>query len=100
MAKLSEVIGSESLNAADGEGPILAATELFGPVEQVTFAFTQRLDRITLRDLVLSRSYCAVRPLEEQAPILAAVDRIFDEHADEGAIELPYVTACFRTERT
>jgi hypothetical protein len=59
----------------------------------------QRLDRELLRDLVLSRSYCAVRSSEERAPVLEAVDALFDEHADGDAIELPYLTECFRARR-
>ncbi len=98
VAKLSEVIGSESIGDDDSDA-LVRGSGLFGPLEQATFAFAHRLDRETLRDLVLSRSYCAVRAPEEQAPILAAVDRIFHEHAAGGAIELPYVTACFRTEK-
>jgi SAM-dependent methyltransferase len=98
VAKLSEVIGSESIGDDDSDA-LVRRSGLFGPLAQATFAFAQRLDRKTLRDLVLSRSYCAVRTPEEQEPILAAVDRIFDEHAAGDTIELPYVTACFRTER-
>jgi SAM-dependent methyltransferase len=97
VAKLSEAIGSESIGDEDGEA-LIQRGGLFQPLEQAEFAFTQRLDRVALPELVLSRSYCAVRAHEEQAPILAAVDRIFDEHAAGGAIELPYITACFRTE--
>ncbi len=98
VAKLSGVIGSESIGDDDSDA-LVRRSGLFGPLAQATFAFAQRLDRDTLRDLVLSRSYCAVRTPEEQAPILAAVDRIFDEHAAGEAIELPYRTACFRAAR-
>ena len=98
VAKLSEVIGSESIGAEDGEA-LIQRSGLFRPLEQAEFVFTQRLDRGTLCELVLSRSYCAVRPPEEQGPILAAVERIFDEHSDGGMIVLPYLTACFRTEK-
>jgi hypothetical protein len=45
---------------------------------------------------VLSRSYCAVRTPAERAPVLAAVDALFDTHAVAGMVELPYVTECFR----
>jgi SAM-dependent methyltransferase len=99
VAELSEVIGSETLHTGDAEGPIVAQSELFGPVEEATFAFVQRIDRGTLHDLVLSRSYCAVRTPEERAPIVAAVDRLFDEHAVDGVVELPYRTACFKAVR-
>ena len=54
------------------------------------------LDRATLLDLVVSRSYCAKLPSAERKPILDGVERLFDEHAVDGAIELPYVTECYR----
>ena len=41
----------------------------------------QEVDRETLVDLVLSRSYCAVLTDEERAPVLDRVERLFDEHA-------------------
>ena len=72
---------------------------LYGPVEHATFEHTQTVDRDALRALVLSRSYCAVLPEEERAPILGRVDRLFDEHARDGLLTLPYVVECFRAVR-
>jgi len=95
VRKLSEVIGSESVEPGDVED-VLETSGLFQPVERATFGHVQRLHRETLRDLVLSRSYCAVRTPEERAPVLAAVDRLFDAHGDGRVIALPYRTECFR----
>jgi SAM-dependent methyltransferase len=95
VAGLSEAIGSETVESRDAVEPI-DASGLFGPVERATFSFTQRLDRTGLQELVLSRSYCATKTAAERAPILAGVDRLFDEHAEDGMIELPYLTECFR----
>jgi SAM-dependent methyltransferase len=95
VTHLSETIGSETVESRDAETPI-RESGLFGPVESATFEWTQHLDRATLRDLVLSRSYCAIKPLEEQEKVLADVERLFDEHASGGEIELPYVAQCFR----
>ena len=72
---------------------------LYGEVERARFEHTQDVDREALRALVLSRSYCAVLPDEERAPILGRVDRLFDEHARDGLLTLPYVVECFRAER-
>jgi SAM-dependent methyltransferase len=72
---------------------------LYGEVERARFEHTQDVDREALRELVLSRSYCAVLPDEERAPILGRVDRLFDEHARDGLLTLPYVVECFRAER-
>jgi SAM-dependent methyltransferase len=95
VAKLSVTIGGERLDDGDADAPV-EASGLFGPVERATFTWTQRLDRATLRDLVLSRSYCASMAPGEQEEVLAAVARLFDEHASGGEIELPYLTECFR----
>lgn len=94
-AALSEAIGRETVESRDAEQP-LAASGLFGPVERSTFPFSQQLDRETLLQLVLSRSYCASRTPEEREPVLRRVGELFDEHARGGAVELPYVTQCFR----
>ncbi|HXF97919.1 MAG TPA: class I SAM-dependent methyltransferase [Gaiellaceae bacterium] len=96
VARLSEIIGSESVTAADVDD-VLGASGLFGPVERAEFRFQQLLDRETLLDLVLSRSYCAKLPEDERRPILEAVSALFDEVASGGVVRLPYVTECFRT---
>ncbi len=98
VAELSDVLGRESIEPRDAARPI-TESGLFGPVERATFGHVQRLSRGLLHDLALSRSYCAVRTPEERAPVLAAVDRLFDEHAVGGEVELPYVTQCFRAAR-
>jgi SAM-dependent methyltransferase len=95
VARLSGVIGSESIDEDDVEQP-LAASGLFGPVETAEFRFEQRLDRETLLELVLSRSYCAKLPAAERAPVLEAVAALYDEVAGADGIRLPYVTECFR----
>jgi SAM-dependent methyltransferase len=98
VARLSELIGSESVTDWDSD-VVLRQSPLLEEPEAARFAHVQRLDRELLRDLVLSRSYCAVRSSEERAPVLEAVDALFDEHADGDAIELPYLTECFRARR-
>ena len=69
---------------------------LFGPVEEAEFDHVQKIDRVALQELVLSRSYCAILPPEERAPILERVDTIFTERSREGILRMPYVTVCFR----
>jgi ubiquinone/menaquinone biosynthesis C-methylase UbiE len=75
------------------------ASGLFEPVEHATFSHVQEVDRETLRELVLSRSYCAVRSEEERAPVLQNVDDLFMEHARDGVLKLPYLSECFRATR-
>lgn len=98
LADLNAAIGRESIEDGDASGPV-SASGLFGPVERAMFRFTQRVDRDTLQDLVLSRSYCAVLTPGERAPVLSAVDELFAEHASEGVLDLPYLTVCFRAAR-
>jgi SAM-dependent methyltransferase len=98
VARLSAAIGSESIGENDVEEPI-AASGLFGPIETAEFRFDQSLDRETLLELVLSRSYCAKLPPAERAPILEEVGALFDEVAGPDGIRLPYVTECFRATR-
>ncbi len=98
MARLSELIGNETIKNADVCAPI-DESRLFGPVETATFKFEQALDRETLLDLILSRSYCAKLPPAEREPILGAVGRLYDETAGPDGVRLAYVTECFRTRR-
>ena len=98
MARLSELIGNETVGADDVYAPI-DESRLFGPVETAAFSFEQTLDRETLVDLVLSRSYCAKLPPAAREPILGAVGRLYDETASPDGVRLPYVTECFRARR-
>jgi ubiquinone/menaquinone biosynthesis C-methylase UbiE len=72
------------------------ASGLFGPVEHAEFANAQTLRRSELLELVRSRSQCAILPEEERRPVLERVDRLFDTHAVDGSLTMPYVTECFR----
>ena len=96
VARLSELIGSESVGIRDGHAPI-DESGLFEPVETATFEFEQLLDREQLLDLVLSRSYCAKLPAAEREPTLEAVGKLYDEAAGPDGLALPYVTECFRS---
>jgi SAM-dependent methyltransferase len=102
VEKFSGIIGEEDARSSGGAfGTLERVVSVieggrFGPVERASFEHVQHLSRETLHDLVLSRSYCAVRTADERAPMLAAVDALFDEHAEGDEIVLPYVTVCFR----
>ncbi len=95
VKRLSKLIGVEHVGRGDVDGP-LDASGLFGPVERTELAAEQLLDRVTLRELVLSRSYCAKLPPPEREPLLDAVIRLYDEEAGPEGIRLPYVVECFR----
>ena len=72
---------------------------LFGPVERASFAHVQLLGREDLVELVRSRSQCAVLPEAERTPVLERVEALFDTHATDGVLAMPYVTECFRAVR-
>ncbi|MDQ3672496.1 MAG: class I SAM-dependent methyltransferase, partial [Actinomycetota bacterium] len=95
VERLSELIGSEGTSAVDVDEPI-DESGLFDSVETARFHIEQLLDRETLLDLVLSRSYCAKLPPEERKPVLEAVGALYDEVAEPDGVRLPYVTECFR----
>jgi len=98
VRRLTEIIGAERASAGELTA-VIDASGLFGPVEEATFGFEQRLDRDALLALVSSRSYCATRPADERGAILDQVGRVFDEEADEDTIVLPYLTDAFRARR-
>jgi len=95
VKRLSELIGSEGTSAMDVDEP-LDESGLFGPVERAKYHIEQVLDRETLLELVLSRSYCAKLPPAERKPILESVGRLYDEVAGDDQVRLPYITECFR----
>jgi SAM-dependent methyltransferase len=99
VAELSDaIVGRTGVDAGAVE-PI-DASGLFGPVEQAVFGpHVQEVDRETLQELVLSRSYCAVLSDEERAPVLQQVDALFAVHARNGVVRLPYLAECFRAVR-
>ena len=72
---------------------------LYGPVEHAAFSHVQDVGREALRELVLSRSFCAVLSEDERAPVLERVDALFDEHSHDGVLRLPYLAECYRAVR-
>ena len=100
VAELSDaMVGRTGVDR--GAGAPIEASALFGPVEQETFGpHAQEVDRQTLRELVLSRSYCAALSEDERRPVFARVDDVFDRHERDGVIRLPYLAACFRASRS
>jgi SAM-dependent methyltransferase len=99
VAELSDaMVGRTGVDAGAAE-PI-DASGLFGPVEHAVFGpHVQEIGREALRDLVLSRSYCAVLSVEEREPILQKIDALFAGHAQDGVVRLPYLVECFRAVR-
>ncbi len=99
VAELSDaMVGRTRVDAGAGER--IDASGLFGPVDQLTFGpHVQEVGRKTLKELVLSRSYCAILSDEERAPIFRRVDDLFDLQEQDGVVRLPYLAECFRAVR-
>lgn len=95
VARLSEIIGNETVEEADIVD-VIGASGLYGPVETAEFAFEQRHDRVGLLDLVLSRSYCAKLPPADREPILDVIGKLYDDTATAEGVRIAYVTECFR----
>jgi SAM-dependent methyltransferase len=98
VARLSAIVGAEPVDRGETSAAV-DASALFGPVERREWRWRQPLTRDRLRELVLSRSYCAALPEVERAPILEAVERLYDEAAGADGLSMPYVTYGFRAER-
>jgi SAM-dependent methyltransferase len=100
VAELTDtVIGHSEFRAGgvDATTGRIDDSGLFGPVERGSFAHVQPLTRVELVELVRSRSQCAVLTEEERRPVLDHVEELFDAHATDGMLAMPYVTECFRT---
>lgn len=66
VAELSDAAnGREGI---DETHEVIACSGPFGPVEHAAFSHVQRLDLDLLRDLVLSRSHCAILAPDERRP--------------------------------
>jgi SAM-dependent methyltransferase len=96
VAQLSEVNVGRSQFDGSFATEVIDETGLFEPVERAEFAHVQTLERATLQALVRSRSDCAMLDEDARVPVLERVDRLFDAHARDGILRLPYVTVCFR----
>ncbi len=98
VAELSDaMVGRTGVDYAAGA---IAASGLFGPEEHATLGpHAQEVDREILRELVLSRSFCAVLSEAERAPVLAKVDALFTAHERNGVVRLSYLAECFRAVR-
>jgi len=94
LAQLIHASDAEEFVAAGG--PVIG--EPFGPVETATFEWTNPLTVDGLVDLVASRSATIAASEGERAELLARVRALGERVlADEGALELPYVTHVYRT---
>jgi SAM-dependent methyltransferase len=100
VARLSEVIGSETMDATWSD--TIEELPHFAPLEHRVFYWRQPLDRTALRALVRSRSYVASLDQAEQDRVLNEVEMLTREHPDlrdRETFELPYGCSVHRAFR-
>jgi SAM-dependent methyltransferase len=68
---------------------------LGGVMERATFPNQQQLDFAGLQGRLMSSSYAPEPDDPGHAPIIAALRRVFDEHAQKGRVVLPYQTLVY-----
>ncbi|MDQ3616351.1 MAG: class I SAM-dependent methyltransferase [Actinomycetota bacterium] len=96
VRRLGTIIAESSLDAPDPRQS-LDDSGLFETVQRATFRFWQPMTRVSLRELVLSRSAVAMMPPAEQEPLLAKVDELYDGYGrGHDGMLLPYLTHAYR----
>jgi SAM-dependent methyltransferase len=93
------IVGRSALGGVSAATESIDESGLYGPVERASFAHEQLLERDGLIELVRSRSQCAVLDQADQQPVLDHAGELFDRHATDGVLVMPYVTECFRSTR-
>ncbi len=97
VRRLGRIIGTQE--QLDDPTEALAASDLFGDVEDTSFTHWQQVDRKSIQDLVLSRSNIAVLDEEGRAAKLAEVLALYDDYGrGMDGMQLPYVARCFRVQ--
>lgn len=102
VRRMSEIIGSETIEADEPWRVALASSNLFGDLAESEFRYEQVLTLADLLSLVRSRSYWAVSGASDQQRMLDEMTELIRAHSeiDEEAISLPYRTMAFRAVRT
>jgi ubiquinone/menaquinone biosynthesis C-methylase UbiE len=101
VRKLGRALGS----AAPGSGAVedadstdaVVQSDLFGFVEDRTFSFWQGVDRDTILDMAVSRSYVATLDEDARQATLDAVRALYDDYGrGMDGMQIPYDCRCFR----
>lgn len=95
VRKLGRIIGTQEQET--DPRAVLAASGLFGEVEESTFTSWQLVDRESILDLVRSRSNVATLDDEARERLLAEVRVFYDDYGrGMDGMQLPYVVRCYR----
>ena len=97
VRRLVEAMGEQGMTSSS-QG-ILAESDLFGPVEDKTFAHWQDVNRETLVDVVASRSYISSLDEVAREARLDKVRALYDDYGrGHDGMQLAYRTECFRAQ--
>lgn len=86
---------SRSGKPAQADKRIIATFFAPSPFEQESFVHEQYFDREGLRGRLLSSSYTPAPGMPGHEAMIAALDRLYDEHQQEGHVAFGYVTRVF-----
>lgn len=101
VRRLTDVMhGSAAEEMLAGVGPTVEAP--FDALESHSWEWTRPMTRSLLHSMAASRSYIITASDDEKLRVRRGMDALFDELglADDGTIELPYVTRAYRAVRT
>lgn len=94
VRRFGRLLGSHEQNT--GPGVELETSPYFGVIEHKRFKHWQVVDRMSIQDLVLSRSYVATLDQPEREAKLREVLAFYDDFGrGMDGMQLPYVTECY-----
>ena len=97
VRRLGALIGSQE--SGTDPTPEVDGSECFGPLESRTHKHWQVIDRVSIQDLVLSRSNVAVLDADGRAAKVAEVLDFYDDYGrGMDGMQLPYVATSFRAQ--
>jgi len=100
VRRLGRLLGSPGAAAeATGSREALVHSDLFGFVDDQQFHFWQGIDRDSIIDLALSRSYVSTLDDDKREVLLAEVLAFYDDFGRGfDGMQLPYHCECFRAQ--
>ncbi len=97
VRRLNELLPSS--RGSDEPAAAIAASKLFGSVEEAHFPWERRVDRDAFVDNVSTQSSVATLPPAERARVLAEVGELWDAEAGPEGLGLSYAAYAYRAER-
>lgn len=97
VRKLGKAIGSAAAVVNADSTDALVQSDLFGFVDEKSFAHWQHVDRDSIIDLVGSRSYVSTLEVDEREALLDRVRTLYDDYGrGMDGMKLPYDCECYR----